>query len=162
MCGFYHTCVIFTTHVRSGWHGWTRHEYWFWLCSFASFSCAPDRPCGDECDWLEKTMEGIVRHDLGEVDVCSWGCSYGCSWRCIWCWSLSQWARWCPWHRNWSLGRWHWGTRGRQFWQDRIRHLLSSNFPPNILRSKKFRNLGSDTLSTGNSDSNLSNKKIKL
>ena len=36
------------------------------------------------------------------------------------------------------------------FWPGR------SNFPPNFLRSKKFRNLGSDILLTGNSDSNKS------
>ena len=41
----------------------------FWFNSFASFFFCTWPTCGDDIDWLEKTREGNIRDDLGDVDV---------------------------------------------------------------------------------------------
>ena len=125
-------------------------------------SSVPDRPFGDDRDWLEKTREGDVNDDLGEVDVVV---DVGVDVELVVVDLLDvvvevevEVSRLAD-----VLGI---GTglsaddikdRGGDNLDMTDLAIFSpgrSKFPPYFLRSRKFGNLGSDILTTGDSDSN--------
>ena len=118
----------------------------FWLSSFASFFFCTWPTCGDDIDWLEKTREGDIRDDLGDVDVVvDVGVNVVVEFVVVVDVVVEvevEVSGRCTWHRNWSLDRWHWGP-GRQSWQDRF-------FPPSwkikvsnqLFAFKGFQELG--------------------